>query len=137
MRWIINALVLCGYLCQLFEISTSFNLPIHLIKPNSANIRFSYDYSSKKNDLTCLMTHKYGEEIDISSTKSDSEKPEKSSIPSPLNNIVDVNIHRQSIIYEVELSREHGIEIVEGNNFAAVGEVVLHGISSMLTSRHS
>lgn len=46
-------------------------------------------------------------------------------IPPPLNNIVDINIQRQTLIYEVELNREHGIDITQGTNNAVVGKVCM------------
>lgn len=44
-------------------------------------------------------------------------------IPPPLHLIADVNIERRSIVYEVVLGRELGIEIVQGAGAAVVGQV--------------
>jgi hypothetical protein len=45
------------------------------------------------------------------------------SIPPPLNQLVDVNLERRSVVYEVTLGREIGIEIVQGPFGPAVGSV--------------
>lgn len=44
-------------------------------------------------------------------------------IPPPLHLLADVNIERRSIVYEVVLGRELGIEIVQGAGAAVVGQV--------------
>ena len=47
-------------------------------------------------------------------------------LPSPLNLIVDFNILRNSVVYEVSLGRDIGLEIVPGRNgLAVVGQVRL------------
>eukprot|EP01035_Chromulina_nebulosa_P020959 gene20959-27163_t len=48
---------------------------------------------------------------------------QSTSIPSPFQSIVDVNLDRNNIVYEVELSRDHGLEIIQGNGYAIVGNV--------------
>ena len=48
---------------------------------------------------------------------------EDNRIPAPLNLLVDVNLEHRSVIYEVTLGRELGIDIVQTNNGAAVGLV--------------
>ena len=44
-------------------------------------------------------------------------------IPTPLDKLVDVHIEKRSVIYELELGREIGFDIVQLMDFAAVGEV--------------
>lgn len=44
-------------------------------------------------------------------------------IPPPLNMLVDINQERRTVVYEVVLGREMGIEIVQGNGAAIVGQV--------------
>ena len=47
-------------------------------------------------------------------------------VPSPLHLIVDFNIERNSVVYEVSLGREIGLEIVpDRNGLAVVGQVFL------------
>jgi hypothetical protein len=46
-----------------------------------------------------------------------------SRIPPPLTSLVDVNIDRRAVVYEVTLGRELGIEIVQGSNGVVVGAV--------------
>ena len=46
-------------------------------------------------------------------------------VPSPLHLIVDYNIERNSVVYEVSLGRDIGLDIVPGRNgLAVVGEVI-------------
>ena len=45
------------------------------------------------------------------------------SIPAPLNQLVDVNLERRSVVYEVTLGREIGIEILQGPGGPVVGQV--------------
>lgn len=52
-----------------------------------------------------------------------------SNIPSPLNNIVDVNIERNSVVYELTLSKDLGFEINQGFETPVVGKVRLPSIS--------
>ena len=45
-------------------------------------------------------------------------------VPSPLHLIVDFNMERNSVVYEVSLGREIGFDIVEGRDgLAVVGQV--------------
>lgn len=46
-----------------------------------------------------------------------------SNIPPPLNNLVDINMERSSVVYEVNLNRDIGFEIVQGFDYAVVGQV--------------
>ena len=46
------------------------------------------------------------------------------SIPPPLNQLVDVNLERRSVVYEVMLGREIGIEIIQGASGPIVGQVL-------------
>jgi hypothetical protein len=48
------------------------------------------------------------------------------SIPAPLNQLVDVNLERRSVVYEVTLGRDIGIEIVQGSFGPIIGQVTFH-----------
>jgi hypothetical protein len=48
---------------------------------------------------------------------------DKPNIPPPLNMLVDVNLERRTVVYEVVLGRELGFEILQGNSAAVVGQV--------------
>jgi hypothetical protein len=52
-----------------------------------------------------------------------SRSNEDVSIPSPLHQVVDVNLDRRSIVYEVELGRDLGLDIGQGNGYAFVSNV--------------
>lgn len=60
------------------------------------------------------------------------------SIPAPLNQLVDVNLERRSVVYEVTLGRVIGIEIVQGPVGPVVGQVMttlqLHNINQLMCS---
>ena len=56
--------------------------------------------------------------------------PLNCSIPPPLHLIADVNVERRSVVYEVVLGRDLGIEIVQGNGAAVVGQVRAQGAPS-------
>lgn len=47
------------------------------------------------------------------------------SIPAPLNQLVDVNLERRSVVYEVTLGRVIGIEIIQGPLGPVVGQVIV------------
>ena len=51
------------------------------------------------------------------------------SIPAPLNQLVDVNLDRRSVVYEVTLGRDIGIEIVQGASGPIVGQVISTSIT--------
>ena len=44
-------------------------------------------------------------------------------IPSPLHKLVDTNLDRNSVVYEIVLNREMGIDISQGDGFAYVSKV--------------
>merc|ERR1711991_740691 len=44
-------------------------------------------------------------------------------IPSPLHQVVDFNVDRRSVVYELELGRDMGIDIDQGNGYAFVSAV--------------
>ena len=46
------------------------------------------------------------------------------SVPAPLNQLVDVNLDRRSVVYEVTLGRDIGIEIIQGASGPIVGQVI-------------
>jgi hypothetical protein len=48
------------------------------------------------------------------------------SIPAPLNQLVDVNLERRSVVYEVILGRVIGIEIIQGPLGPVVGQVIIN-----------
>ena len=50
-----------------------------------------------------------------------SDRGEK--IPSPLHKLVDTNLDRNSVVYEIVLNREMGIDISQGDGFAYVSKV--------------
>ena len=48
-------------------------------------------------------------------------------VPSPLHLIVDFNIERNSVVYEVSLAREIGLDIIpDRNGLAVVGQVIVY-----------
>jgi hypothetical protein len=49
---------------------------------------------------------------------------ENNNIPSPLNSIVDVNLERRAVVFELIIGRELGFEIIQGNDCAMVGQVL-------------
>ena len=51
------------------------------------------------------------------------------SVPAPLNQLVDVNLDRRSVVYEVTLGRDIGIEIVQGASGPIVGQVISTSIT--------
>lgn len=51
------------------------------------------------------------------------------SIPAPLNQLVDVNLERRSVVYEVTLGRVIGIEIIQGPLGPVVGQVIINSSS--------
>jgi hypothetical protein len=123
---ILYYLIVCGNALQILRLTSSFHTPhISAFKPGGNLNRHhhactnqllgkfsSYPQSSSSND-----------EIDVTCIIADNKPSLDRNIPSPLDNIIDVNVQRQSVIYEVELSREHGIDIIQGNNYAIVGKV--------------
>lgn len=97
------------------HVSSFRNNPINLNLFNQNNVNYDEDMDvsfSFNSNITSLLN--------------------RSDIPSPYNNIVDVNIQRQSIIYEVELNRDHGIEFAQGNNVAIVGKIDPNSPASLL-----
>lgn len=44
-------------------------------------------------------------------------------IPSPLHQVVDFNVDRRTVVYELELGRDMGIDIDQGNGYAFVSAV--------------
>lgn len=60
------------------------------------------------------------------------------SIPAPLNQLVDVNLERRSVVYEVTLGRVIGIEIIQGPVGPVVGQVMTtlqyHNIDQLMCS---
>ena len=52
-----------------------------------------------------------------------SEHHETEEIPSPLHKLVDTNLDRNSIVYEVVLNRDIGIDIDQGDGYAFVSKV--------------
>lgn len=59
------------------------------------------------------------------SSKSSSDKTSKArqKLPAPYNDILDVNVERGTIVFDVSVGRELGFEIVQGKITAEVGEV--------------
>lgn len=57
------------------------------------------------------------------SSYNDEEISDSGLIPSPLDNIVDVKIERNSVVYELTLSRDLGFEINQGYECPVVGKV--------------
>eukprot|EP00596_Hydrurales_sp_CCMP1899_P000225 CAMPEP_0119036792 /NCGR_PEP_ID=MMETSP1177-20130426/4743_1 /TAXON_ID=2985 /ORGANISM="Ochromonas sp, Strain CCMP1899" /LENGTH=1022 /DNA_ID=CAMNT_0006997161 /DNA_START=227 /DNA_END=3295 /DNA_ORIENTATION=- len=58
-----------------------------------------------------------------------------SSIPPPLNQLVDVNLSRRSVVYEVTLGRDLGIDIVQGPVGPVIGQVTVGSKAEQLGLR--
>ena len=58
------------------------------------------------------------------------------SIPAPLNQLVDVNLERRSVVYEVTLGRVIGIEIIQGPLGPVVEQVITTSFYSYSYSTH-
>lgn len=89
------------------------------------NCRKFGEYREKYVHKDVLKGYKYvgsNEEVEISTGQSVNMNI-RNLVPSPLDSIVDFNHERQAVIYEITLGRELGIDIIQGNGFAAVGEV--------------
>jgi hypothetical protein len=85
-----------------------------------------------KAESECVTAHSMvpngGLDIEVTNFPVPTEKwfptGEDLSIPAPLNQLVDVNLERRSVVYEVTLGREIGIEIVQGALGPVVGQVI-------------
>lgn len=85
-----------------------------------------------KAESECLTAHNMvpngGLDIEVTNFPVPTEKwfptGEDLSIPAPLNQLVDVNLERRSVVYEVTLGREIGIEIIQGALGPVVGQVI-------------
>lgn len=87
-----------------------------------------------KAESECLTAHSMvplgGLDIEVTNFPVPIEKwfptGEDLSIPAPLNQLVDVNLERRSVVYEVTLGREIGIDIIQGTHGPVVGQVILY-----------
>ena len=61
--------------------------------------------------------------LDINNIALQVDSPSINLLQYPYNNIVDVNAERQTIIYEVILGRDLGMDIIQGNGFPVVGQI--------------
>lgn len=85
-----------------------------------------------KPESDCITVHKMvpqgGLDIEVTNLPIEKWYPagDDLSIPAPLNQLVDVNLERRSVIYEVTLGRDIGIEIVQGSFGPIIGQVTFH-----------
>ena len=101
---------------------------------NTATLSRMHSCSSPniKSESDCITAHKMVPQggLDIEVTDLPIEKwfpaGDDLSIPAPLNQLVDVNLERRSVIYEVTLGRDIGIEIIQGTFGPIVGQVTTH-----------
>jgi hypothetical protein len=91
------------------------------------NARSCESQSRSAQSIAILMNNN-GHDIEVrDSTAADASwfpMEDDSKVPQPLNYLVDVNIGHRAVVYEVTLGREMGMEIIQGNGAAVVGEVV-------------
>lgn len=119
---------------------SSFEYTVDTSKQNIeiSRIRTSTHYPLRTTSLTRLYQLPQNEDIEVGGELSKSQKKWfpgndiDERIPSPLKNIVDVNIKRKAVVYEIELSRDLGFEVAQGSDFAYVDKLDPSSVAAKL-----
>ena len=101
--------------------------PTNPSNPSSCSYRRIFDHSYTVSSPAAPLPPLRNTENDFSVTGSPASKwyPQEDDprIPPPLTSLVDVNIDRRAVVYEVTLGRELGMDIVQGSHGVVVGAV--------------
>ena len=107
--------------------SCSSNHPTNPSNPSSCSNRRIFDHSYSLPSPASPLPPLRNTENDFSVTGSPASKwyPQEDDprIPPPLTSLVDVNIDRRAVVYEVTLGRDLGLDIVQGSQGVVVGSV--------------